>query len=148
MDPWSWGRYAQAQKDTGTEKQREFEENVREVVEYIAPNSTAPTYVDVVKQSGTASKAVADVLVIGPRLFLGTFRCFREIRQINRIQVDQCAPALAFIYDHAGEVTYEEFCQGDRGEQIMQLRNIEGISFLKDKLYFREELMAELKDLK
>ena len=54
MDPWSWGRYAQPENDTGTPMQREFEEQVRTAIKYIAPNSRAPTYVDVVKQSGMA----------------------------------------------------------------------------------------------
>lgn len=148
MDPWSWGRYAPKENDTGTPMQREFEEKVRRVADAIAPNSQAPTYADCVKQSGMASKAIADVLVIGPRLLLGTFRCFREIRQINSLEVDQCAPALAFIYERAGTVTYEEFCQGSRGEQLKPLKQIEGISFTPVKIWLSDELMAELKDLK
>jgi hypothetical protein len=147
MESWGWGRYAPKKKDTGTLMQREFEENVKNIADAISPNSQAPTYADVIKNSGMASKAIADVLVTGPRLFLGSFKQLKELFQINGLQVNQCAAALAFIYERSGEVSYEEFCQGDRGEQIKQLRNIEGVSFLKDKLYLRNELMAELKGL-
>lgn len=148
MEPWGWGRYAPTESYTGTPMQREFEETVKSAADAIVPNSQAPTYYDCVKQSGMASKAIADVLVTGPRLFLGSFRQLKELFQIKNIQVNQCAGALAFIYEHSGEVSYEEFCRGDRGEQIKHLRNIEGVSFLSDKLYLRGELMAELKGLK
>jgi hypothetical protein len=134
MDPLSLGRYSP--------QEFEMDPRLKSDIEQLVPSY------QYLKHSGTAARAIADVLVTGPRLFLGSFRLLRERSQINSIEVDQCASALAFIYGRDGTVSYEEFCGGGRGEQLKQLKNIEGISFMKDKMWLSDELKAELSGLK
>ena len=133
MDPLSWGRYHP--------EKFEMDPRIQSDIEQLTPSY------EYLKHSGMAAKVIADVLVTGPRLFLGSFRCLRELSQMNSIEVNQCSQALAFIYGRGGSVSYEEFCQAGCGEQLKELKNIDGVHFVENAIFLSDELKTELGQL-
>ncbi|HXI70878.1 MAG TPA: hypothetical protein VNN22_11040 [Verrucomicrobiae bacterium] len=134
MDPWSWGRYSQEEFDVDA--------RLRSDVRELMPS------VDMLEHSGNTAKAIADVLVTGPRLLMGSLSRLKEISQIKHIKVDKCAEALTFIYSRTDSVSYEDFHAAGFGEQLQQMKGIDGVSFLKSGLLLSDELRNEFNNLK
>ena len=134
MDAWSWGRYSQEEFDV--------DPRLRSDVRELMPS------VDILQHSGNAAKAIADVLVTGPRLLLGSLSQLKKISQIKRIKTDKCAEALTFIYSRTDAVSYEDVCAAGFGEQLQQMKQIDGVCFLKSGLFLSDELRNEFNNLK
>jgi len=133
MDSWSWGRYSQEDYDV--------DPRLRSDAEQLMPS------VKILIHSGNTAKAVADVLVTGPRLLLGSVLCLKEISQAKSIEIDKCGEALALLHARIDSVSYEEFCAAGFGELLQQLKGIEGVSFLKSGMYLSDELRNEFNNL-
>ena len=133
MDSWSWGRYSREEFDVDPR----LRSDIRELI---------PS-VDIIEHSGNAAKAIADVLVTGPRLLLGSLLRLKEISQIKRVEIDKCAEALTFIYSRTDSVSYEDFCAAGFGEQLQQMKKIDGVCFLKSGLFLSDELRKEFNNL-
>jgi len=134
MDSWSWGRYSKDEFDIDPR----LESDIRQLV----------PVVDILEHSGNGAKAIADILVAGPRLLLGSITSLKEISNINRIEIDKCSEAIYLIYSRTNYMSYEEFCAAGYGKQLQQLKRIDGVCFLKVGLLLSDELRIELNNLK
>jgi hypothetical protein len=132
MDSWSWGRYG---------KKIDMDPRLKSDIGELMPSTK------ILVHSGTMAKSIADLLVIGPRLMLGFLVCLQELSMIRRIEIDKCSAALAFLYSQPDVVAYEQLFEAGWGKELGQLKNIEGICFLKAGLMLSEELRTEFNNL-
>jgi hypothetical protein len=95
----------------------------------------------------TVSKAVADVLLTGPRLVFGSGLKLQQARKFKGMDEAACAQVLALVYSRADEVSYQELCAAGWGRQLMNLKAIEGIRFLDAGLVLSGDLRDELSQL-
>jgi hypothetical protein len=74
----------------------------------------------------TVAKSVADVLLTGPRLVLGSWGKLNEARRLKGMNETACAHVLALVYSRPDAVPYEELCSAGWGRQLLDLKTIDG----------------------
>jgi len=95
----------------------------------------------------TVSKAVADVLLTGPRLVFGTWQKLQEARRWKAMNEAACSQMLVLLYSRSDIVPYEELCATARGRQLPHLKAIDGVRFLETGLLLSDDLRNELSQL-
>jgi len=93
---------------------------------------------------GASANMVADLLLSGPRLVVGSWRLAGEISLIKKIDAASCANLLGFLLQRGRAVPYEELREAGWEPWFEQLRRMEGVIFLEKGLSLSDELRAEL----
>lgn len=132
-DAMSWGRYAR--------QESEMDARLRSDIHELVPEA------EILQHSGLMAKLFSDIFLIGPRLLIGTFIRLKEIRRIRCIEIDMCAEILALICVRNDTVSYEELSKLGWGAKLVQLKLMDGVSFLKHGLFLSDELRTELNNL-
>jgi hypothetical protein len=104
-------------------------------------------FVEILSRPRASSNLIAEVLSIGPRLVVGVWSRIGEASRLGRLDEAGCADILALLCSRTDDVSYEELCATGWGNRLSQLKQIDGVCFLKDGLLLSEELKSELKAL-
>ena len=104
-------------------------------------------FVEILSRPRASSNLIAEVLSIGPRLVVGVWSRIGEASRLGRLDEAGCAHILALLCSRTDDVRYEELCAAGWGDRLSQLKQIDGMCFLKDGLLLSEELKAELNAL-
>jgi hypothetical protein len=92
----------------------------------------------------TVSKAIADVLLTGPRLVFGSWQKLQLAQKLQAMNEAACAEVLALLSSRTDAVSYEELCAAGWGRQLVDLKAIDGVRFLDAGLLLSEDLRNEL----
>lgn len=96
---------------------------------------------------GPSANMIADILLSGPRLAMGSWRLWRESRRFGELDEDGCSRLIAFLASQHSAVAYGELREAGWEEWFGQLRCIEGVIFLEKGITLSSELRVELSKL-
>ena len=94
---------------------------------------------------GASANMIADLLLTGPRLAVGSWQLAAKMFQIKRVDTASCSNLLGFLLQRGHAVPYEELREAGWEPWFEQLHQIEGVNFLEKGLSLSDELKAELR---
>jgi hypothetical protein len=94
-----------------------------------------------------SANMIADILLTGPRLVMGSFQLATQGLRWKKIDEHGCAQLLVILYERVVSVPYEELKDAGWDAWIGQLRCIDGVQFLQKGLVMTEELRKEFNGL-
>lgn len=96
---------------------------------------------------GASANMVADILLVGPRLVIGTYQLAKKGLRMKKLDEEGCAELVSFLYSRISMVPYEDLKSANWEPWFDQLRSIDGVLFLQKGLVLSEDLRSELNDL-
>lgn len=91
-----------------------------------------------------SANMIADLLLTGPRLVVGSVKLVRQTRRVREFDVNSCATLLAFLLGRHKVAPYEELRDAGWEPWFEQLRLVEGVRFLEQGILLSGELKAAL----
>jgi hypothetical protein len=93
---------------------------------------------------GASANMVADILLVGPRLVMGSFGLVRKGFRLKKLDENGCGELIAFLHSQPKAVSYEELKSAGWEEWLEQLHDVKGVQFLQNGLILNQELREEL----
>jgi hypothetical protein len=129
-NPWHWGDYGEIDEDRAWALGRAF-----------------GPFAALLSAPGASANIIADILLSGPRLFMGSWNLWRESRRFGALDEECCGQLLAVVASRHSAVPFDELREAGWEEWFSQLRCIEGVVFLEKGLTLTPELRKELAGL-
>jgi hypothetical protein len=96
---------------------------------------------------GASTNMIADILLAGPRLVVGSVKLAGKAFQIRKLDEGPCSQLLSFLLQNGKPVPYAELQVAGWEPWFEQMRCIEGVIFFEKGLGLSGELRQELNRL-
>jgi len=123
--PWHWGDYP-----------------MRDDYTPIAGHALGPAAL--LRYPGASANMIADILLSGPRLVMGSLKMCQLGMHLRRLDVGGCASLLSYLAAQFKAVPYEELRSAGWEKWLDDLKLIEGVVFLEKGITLSEDLRSEL----
>jgi len=96
---------------------------------------------------GASANMVADILLSGPRLVVGSWGMFKRALTLKRMDENGCGELLTFLWSKTGVVPYDDLKSAGWEVWFPEMHCIDGVNFLQQGLTLSGELRTELNAL-